>query len=132
MIDVISKMFVYLYLENYNQVCISEENIEKYFKVFYKILIANIDNIELISIFNIENSDQDEKIILKKLLVNIIETKKLGYIENDIANIIIKKDNINKILSKKTIINEAKIKQIVIEFINECNNINLEKIKIKK
>ena len=50
MIDIISKMFAYLCLENYNQVCISEENIDKYFKVFYKILVDNIDNVELISL----------------------------------------------------------------------------------
>lgn len=130
MIDIVAKMFAYLCLENYNQVCISEENIKKYFKIFYKILIANIDNIELISLFNIDGYDEDEKIILKNLLKDIIETKRLGYVENDIANIIIKKDNLNKILSKETIITNDKIKEIVILFINECNNIN-QKLKIK-
>lgn len=130
MINVIAKMFAYLCLENYNQVCISEENIKKYFKVFYKILVDKIDNIALISLFNIDSYDEDEKIILKKLLKDIIETKKLGYIENDIANIIIKKDNLNKILNQETIISDDKIKEIVISFINECNNIN-QKLKIK-
>lgn len=66
MIDIISKMFAYLCLENYNQVCISEENIDKYFKVFYKILVDNIDNVELISLFNMDDYDESEKIILKK------------------------------------------------------------------